>query len=312
MDTDKTDVILNLEKNAPKEVPVSPRLFVSCGNSIYEYRMEGEQYIGRPSAGYEPQIPVESRFVSRQHGCFQTSGTVSNFTAKPSTNGIYYRGKLLEPEKTIRMKDGDELTIPTERDSDDENGFILLVYASSPSRISLWRGFQRAGTDKLTGLSRRDGFIAWWQNNHGRKDYRNAVIFLMDIDYFKSINDSLGHNTGDVVLKAVADTLKKNVRYENQLCRWGGDEFVGILPGELEQASLRLKEIVKDMTGLSFEGVPSVSVSIGYADINDAKDKRNMEELVQMADRALYFVKRNGKQSICFYDTEMLPLFLKK
>jgi len=312
LDKDKTDIIVNSKKSESAEARVSPRLFVNFANTICEYRIEGEQYIGRPTDDYEPSIPIDSRFVSRQHGCFRTSGVVSNFTAMPSTNGIYYQGKLLEPDKTIRMKDGDELTIPTEGDGDEENSFILLVYASTPSRINMWRGFQKAGKDTLTGLSRRDSFISWWQGNQGRKDYRNAAIFLMDIDFFKRINDSLGHNAGDMVLKAVADTLKNNVRYENQLCRWGGDEFAGILPGDSEQAGQRLRKIISEIRELHFEGIPSVSVSLGYANVNDAEDRLNMEELVQMADRALYFVKRNGKQSICFYDPALLPLFLKK
>ncbi len=276
----------------------SPRLFVCEGRSISEYRLSGIQYMGRPTEELKPDIPIDNRFVSRQHGTFQTTGQDTTYTASQSTNGISYKGRELGAGEIIYLKDGDEFIIPAGERKDEEGGFVLLVYASSASRIRLWRDLQRASADKLTGLCDRGTFITWWQKNHWKSDYANSVIFILDIDDFKRINDECGHNVGDAALKAVSEELLKDVRYENQICRWGGDEFVGILPGEPGHVELRLKHLLNTIENLKVESCPTLTVSIGYADIRNAKDVLNMDELVAMADWALYQVKKNGKKGI--------------
>ena len=301
----KTEIIYsnNMHGNASNAAIVSPRLFVSQGRSIFEYRLGGRQSVGRPTEDSAPSIPIDSRFVSREHGVFQTYGEFTAFTPAKTTNGIFYKGKALEPGVDKIMKDGDELMIPTDDGLDSDSKYILLVYASTSTRINMWRGFQLATADELTGLSGRGSFVSWWQRNQNKGDYTKAVVFLLDIDDFKNINDSYGHNVGDKVLKSVALALKREVRYENQVCRWGGDEFAGIIPGDQYKAEFRLKQLFMNIEGMKIDGCPPISVSIGYADIRDAKDPLNMEELIQMADKALYYVKQNGKQDICSYST---------
>lgn len=298
---DKTDIILNLETEPDGKQNMSPRLFVCQGSSIAEYRLEGKQILGRPAETVEPDISIQNRFVSRNHGFFETRNKKTVFRVVQTTNGILYMGKLLSPGESLSLSDGDEMIIPAGDERDGGDGFVLLVYASSYARINLWRGFRKASADQLTGLCKRDRFISWWGKNNSKSEYSEGVLFILDIDDFKAINDTRGHNIGDAALKHVAEQIRACVRYEDQICRWGGDEFVGIVPGPLSQAEKRLKDLLHRIEVHDIENCPPILASIGYANIKDAKDKENMEELVGMADKALYHIKKKGKRGICLY-----------
>ena len=280
---------------------LSPTLFVCYGHSIAEYRLEGRQNMGRPSGDYIPDIPVHARFISRDHGYFLTEDGKTVYVGAETTNPIRYRGINVEPGKEIRLCDGDELAIPW-TDDDGKDRSVILVYAEKRSRINLWRELQQASRDTLTNLSDRESFITWWKQNREKKDYSEAVLFILDVDDFKKVNDTAGHNAGDTVLRIIADELKKAVRYENQVCRWGGDEFVGVLPAKAGDAQDRLNAIgasIREMT--SNEGIP-VNVSIGFTDIHSVDDSGNIESLIEHADKALYRVKTTSKNAIASWD----------
>jgi len=266
-------------------------LFISQDRNITEVRLIGEQTFGRPTEDVTPAIAMHERFISRRHGCFHTVGDRTVFEAFKTTNGVNYLGRALNPGETVELKDGDELMIPT-----DENGQMLLVYASSPSRIRFWRELKSAYMDKLTGLGNRDSLKHWWKQAYWNKDYEKAVLFILDVDDFKAVNDSSGHNAGDEVLKFVAKELRSSVRFDNQICRWGGDEFVGIIPGDRGTVEQRLKELGKRIASGDIAG--GISVSIGYADVNSVSKPLEIEGLVEIADKALYEVKRGGKGGV--------------
>jgi diguanylate cyclase (GGDEF)-like protein len=301
LNNNSTEIIFGKDEDNTLFEEQSPRLFVCEGRDISEYRLSGVQLLGRPTEQSKPDIPIDNRFVSRQHGIFNTNGQDTTFTASLSTNGISYKGHALGAGEIILLKDGDEFIIPAGDNKDPEGSFVLLVFASSSSRIRLWRDLQKASSDKLTGLGSRETFITWWQKNHWKSDYARSVIFILDVDDFKHINDACGHNKGDEVLKQVTAELLRDVRYENQICRWGGDEFIGILPGDPVTARHRLQQILTNINNIVIDGCPRLTASIGFADISMAKDPLDMNELVEMADWGLYQVKKNGKNGICEY-----------
>lgn len=291
MTNNETSFVLGNKIAADEELEGEKILFISQGKNIAEYRLEGRQTFGRPTEYEKPSIAVQERFISRRHGCFHTNGDRTIFEAYKTTNGVHYRGRVLNPGETVELKDGDELMIPS-----DENGQMLLIYASSPARIRFWRELESAYMDQLTGLGNRDSLRYWWKRAYGNKDFEKAVLFILDVDDFKSVNDSLGHNIGDAVLMFVADELRASVRYDNQVCRWGGDEFVGIIPGDRKTAGQRLRELEERIAAGKIVG--GVSVSIGYAEIGSVSDPLDIEGLVEIADRALYEVKRSGKGGV--------------
>ena len=300
MAEDKTAILLHTNKaQSGEDFRQRPTLFVCQSHIISEYRLQGYQTLGRPSNDVLPDIPVQDRFVSKSHGFFETEHGETHYTAMHTTNGIKYRGSFLSPWTKIRLKDGDELIIPS--DDDDAGHSVIIIYANTSARINLWRELQRASKDKLTGLCGRDSFTTWWEQSYTKKDYENAVFFIMDVDDFKEINDTKGHNAGDDVLRIVADQLRSIVRYENQVCRWGGDEFVGIIPGTAESAAGRLRVLSRSIREKTEEAGLPVTVSIGYVNIHKVEDSRNITKIMELADSALYRMKQDGKGGIRGY-----------
>ena len=300
MDESRSKTILSIVETEGEDGRLRPTLFVCYGHSISEYRLEGRQNMGRPSGDFIPDIPIHARFISRDHGCFITEGDKTVYVASQTTNPIRYRGTDTVPDSRLTLRDGDELIIPwTESDGKDMS--VILVYAQTRARINLWRELQKASRDSLTNLSDRESFITWWKQNREKKDYSEAVLFILDVDDFKKLNDTAGHNAGDIALCLIACELKNAVRYENQICRWGGDEFVGIIPADAHEAEHRLNDIGSAICAATAEAGVPVSVSIGYTDIHAADDSGDIEALIGLADKALYKVKTTRKNGIAAY-----------
>jgi diguanylate cyclase (GGDEF)-like protein len=123
----------------------------------------------------------------------------------------------------------------------------------------------------------------------------------MDLDHFKDLNDGFGHAAGDLVLRAVGDFLGSSVRGDDVACRFGGEEFVVILPrASLENTRLRAEALRVGMKGLHLEpsGPPrrSVTMSIGVAASSDHGDTG--ERLIHAADMALYRAKAGGRDRV--------------
>lgn len=135
-----------------------------------------------------------------------------------------------------------------------------------------------------------------------KKNNTQLSIAFIDVDNFKNINDTLGHQFGDDVLRAIGETVLKNVRGTNYVAaRYGGEEMIIILPSVDAMRAIDLSEkIRKDVSELSFHThqghTVSVTVSIGIANFpNDANDK---ESLTKLADMAMYHAKRTGKNKV--------------
>ncbi|MFC4401556.1 EAL and GGDEF domain-containing protein [Gracilibacillus xinjiangensis] len=127
-------------------------------------------------------------------------------------------------------------------------------------------------------------------------------VFFIDLDRFKIINDSLGHDYGDILLKNVANRLKKHIPSNASLFRYGGDEFIILLEDStLEKATNFAKAIVYQLTqpyeldGMDIVATPSIGISMYPA---DGKDRKT---LIKKADNAMYHVKRTGKSNYQFY-----------
>jgi diguanylate cyclase (GGDEF)-like protein len=156
--------------------------------------------------------------------------------------------------------------------------------------------------DGLTGIFNRRFFESKISEEFSRhKRYaRPFALILCDIDYFKKVNDTYGHQCGDEVLKAVATTIQTNIRETDILARYGGEEFCCLLPEtELDEVltlAERLRQSVAEQV-FSYEGNDvSVTVSLGISVINDAVETQEM--LVAMADEALYEAKRTGRNRV--------------
>lgn len=155
-----------------------------------------------------------------------------------------------------------------------------------------------ASKDPLTELlNRRAGEQLLIQYDNYRKHHGKPVCLIMvDIDNFKKINDTYGHITGDEVLKAISYTLQNEARASDNVIRWGGEEFLIIVPDATLQETLVLTErIRKSICDQLINEVGQVTASFGIADLHN---NETTASLINRADKALYKAKLNGKNCI--------------
>ena len=168
---------------------------------------------------------------------------------------------------------------------------------------------QAAYYDSLTGLPNRALFNdrAIIAMEEAKRHQRKLALLVMDVDKFKDINDSYGHDTGDCTLKEIAMRLSATVRKIDTVSRLGGDEFVILLPEiSAEQAAEFVAQRIKDslMSPFSYNGNEyRVTLSIGIAIYpNDATD---LKTLIKCSDIAMYYVKQKGRNSFARYHPDM-------
>ncbi len=153
--------------------------------------------------------------------------------------------------------------------------------------------------DGLTGLYNRETFETIYRElyTNFKEENRDLSILMLDIDNFKQVNDCYGHQFGDKILKKVADKVKINVRKNDIVARYGGEEIIIILVeiDELE-ASVIAERIRDSIETLRLEGV-GVTISIGISNLK--KDHHsNKDELIFIADKCLYRAKKVGKNNV--------------
>lgn len=156
----------------------------------------------------------------------------------------------------------------------------------------------KAQMDALTSLYNRATFMDVMREELGRAS-RGAVfsLLLIDIDNFKSINDTYGHLAGDSVLSSLGKLLRALLRRDDVAARYGGEEFAVVAPHTVAQQAMRLGEKLRsNIAEYPFEALPQVTVSIGCA-VYQAGD--SADALIQRADTALYEAKNNGKNMVC-------------
>jgi len=154
-------------------------------------------------------------------------------------------------------------------------------------------------TDPLTRLFNRRHFEEYIDRElKAASRYRFPLSLLMiDIDHFKGINDEFGHGAGDSVLREIAEIISGAVREVDVVARWGGEEFVVLLPRCTKEEALQSAErILKAVSGHSFSAVPGkqVTVSIGISGIPDSHIG-NSDMLLDASDQAMYTAKRKGR-----------------
>ncbi len=163
---------------------------------------------------------------------------------------------------------------------------------------------EMATTDGLTGLANHRIFQEELEKKlaSATRFNKELSVVLCDLDHFKQVNDTHGHPVGDVVIKGLAETLKRNVVRDTDLAaRYGGEEFVIVCEGTSTQGAVQLAErIRKDMEQQTFhteQGEFKVTLSMGVASYPSHAHTR--ENLVERADAALYMAKKNGRNKVC-------------
>jgi len=157
---------------------------------------------------------------------------------------------------------------------------------------------KQATHDSLTGLSNRQSFeetLAIELERH----MRHGIVFsliMLDIDNFKNVNDTYGHDIGDITLKSVAKLLKDNVRKIDTVCRWGGEEFIILTPQTHIKGAASLAESLRELiTTNIFETTGRISCSFGVVSLDESDSK---DSILKRVDNALYISKQEGKNKV--------------
>jgi two-component system cell cycle response regulator len=163
---------------------------------------------------------------------------------------------------------------------------------------------EMAITDQLTGLHNRrymSRHLDTLIENAG-KSGKPIAFLIIDIDHFKSVNDTYGHDAGDEVLKEFANRISANIRGIDLACRYGGEEFVVVMPDTDMQLAMSVAERLRGSVEKSLFSIScaphklAITVSIGIAGSQGSKD--TAQALLRRADQALYCAKREGRNRV--------------
>jgi diguanylate cyclase (GGDEF)-like protein len=176
---------------------------------------------------------------------------------------------------------------------------LFLMYRNNQSSEVLRR---LATTDPLTNAFNRRHFMELMAREQRRADRYDTIysILMIDIDHFKRVNDTYGHQVGDLAIQAMAEACKRTTRPTDFVGRYGGEEFIVTLthtdqPGAVKVAE-RLREAVAEIALPTEQGALSFTVSIG---ISTYARKVMIDEVIARADRALYRAKESGRNRVC-------------
>jgi diguanylate cyclase (GGDEF)-like protein/PAS domain S-box-containing protein len=215
-------------------------------------------------------------------------------------------GKIWSWEIKNKNKNGDdywleEYIIPTLTPENTIESFVsLAVDITAKKELE-----KMASIDKLTGIYNRrmiDEFMKIEIAAIKRHPHELSMIML-DIDHFKSVNDTYGHQIGDIVLSKMAKMISENTRNSDIFGRWGGEEFIIICPDtSIEDAFILAEKLRNIINNFSFPEVGHKTISLG---ISDFKDNDDAESLIKKADNALYKAKNSGRNKSVVYVKEL-------
>ena len=187
-----------------------------------------------------------------------------------------------------------------------------LVQSAAALRAATARLELEATTDTLTGLANRRSFADHLSVEFSRAHRYNRplAVLMLDLDFFKRVNDQHGHAFGDLVLSVVAQTVRANIRKSDLVARYGGEEFVVLLPETARRDALVVAEKLRAaIAGQEFtDGIVSmpVTLSVGVAAVPD-NAPAEPDELVRLADEALYEAKCAGRNRVAAAPTASTP-----
>jgi diguanylate cyclase (GGDEF)-like protein len=179
---------------------------------------------------------------------------------------------------------------------------LILILVASLHRASLVTDLQHsANTDSKTGLLNSRGWHVMARQQLSQADSAGSptAVLLIDLDHFKRVNDTHGHLAGDVVLKSVAEILVRELRGYDAVGRYGGEEFIALLPGADGTAALAIGERLRyRICTAAPDELLAVTASVGVA-VGLPRSALTLEDIIDAADIALYQAKTNGRDRVC-------------
>jgi two-component system, cell cycle response regulator len=195
----------------------------------------------------------------------------------------------------------------------------LLARVQAAARVKRLQDELRQRNEELDLISRTDSLTGLHNRRHveeylarltslARRNAEPIAVLIIDVDHFKSVNDGHGHDAGDAVLREVSERLVRNVRLEDMVGRWGGEEFLVVLPNTAAEAAAdlaeRLRRVVADESyRIPGGGAMRVTISLGCA----ASVMDDAGTLVRSADAAMYEAKEAGRNRVVVAASDEVP-----
>src|SRR5215510_188563 len=267
-------------------------LVVLAGASVGEmYKIEVEKtVIGR---GQNAQIRLLDDGISREHAQLVIQGEKVVLEDLGSTNGTYCNGLKVDRKELV---DGDKILVGS-------TTILKFTYHDNLDEIFQKQMYESALRDGLTKAFNKKYFTDRLESEFtfAVRHAAPLTLILFDIDHFKSVNDTFGHQAGDHVLMELSGMLSGTLRAEDVFARYGGEEFGVICRGsDLMQGQIVGERLRKAVEGHRFvyEGthIP-VTISVGVAGLPNAAVK-DVTELIEVADQALYKSKHGGRNRV--------------
>jgi len=270
-------------------------LVVLAGASVGEmYKVDGNKtIIGR---GQKAQVRLLDDGISREHAQLVTEGNKIFLEDLGSTNGTFCNGLKVDRRE---LCDGDKILVGS-------TTILKFTYHDNLDEIFQKQMYESALRDGLTKAFNKKYFTDRLESEltFALRHESPLVLVMFDIDHFKKVNDTHGHQAGDLVLSEISTLLTGALRAEDVFARYGGEEFAVICRGtDLTQASVVGERMRKAVEKHRFvhEGTPiPVTISVGIAGLPDPAVK-DATDLVARADKALYQSKHGGRNRVTIH-----------
>lgn len=241
----------------------------------------------------EAEVWIGDDGVSRRHARLVRQGEAYVIEDLGSANGTYVQGERVERRV---LRDGDQVQLgPT--------AIFRYSVTDNDQRALLEQLYSASVTDALTGARNREYLesLLVSELSYAKRHGLDLSFVMFDLDHFKKVNDTHGHPAGDAVLVAVANAVRGELRAEDMLCRYGGEEFAIVLRGiDLLGASKMAERIRVTVATLDIEHEGKVlraTMSVGCSTRSELEEPTR-EDLIAVADRRLYEAKHSGRNRV--------------
>lgn len=275
-----------------------PYLIVIAGTNIGKlYNLKADELVAGRSQ--DSDIWIEDNTISRKHFKIKREGKEYTIQDLNSTNGTYVNSRRVT---TTGLRAGDKIQISNDT-------IMQFDFFDENRRISEQKRYEMGVKDPVTGSFNKSYFLQRISDEFSFSQRQNLplTVLMLDIDFFKVINDTHGHLAGDQVLQEIAQAVAGMIRNEDVFCRYGGEEFVIIMrntPGApATQLAERIRKKVED-TVINYEGTPiRVTISLGLA-TSLGRNFRDYVALIAEADKYLYKSKGNGRNKVSSLESQ--------